>query len=299
MRLKNIRILSVFLILFLLTFCIYTQSVITGEQKDFLWKVQSKTSTVYVLGSIHFLKKDIYPLDKKIENAFDRSNILVVEANINDMNQINVEKLMGGILYPDNDTLENHVSRETYELIKKEMGRFRIPPELINKQKPWILALTLTSLKLIEMGYDPNYGIDMHFLLKAEGKKKISELESLDYQINLFADLSDKEQELFLLYTLKEINLLEQEIDKLVQAWIAGDTKGIEFIMNKDIEEDKNMEAIYEKFLYERNRNMALKIEDFLKTKDTYFVIVGAGHLVGKKGIIEILREKGYPVEQL
>lgn len=62
---------------------------------------------------------------------------------------------------------------------------------------------------------------------------------------------------------------------------------------------DKKMNSIYEKLIYERNRNMVSKIEEFLRTKETYFVVVGAGHLVGKKGIIEMLRGKGYPVEQL
>jgi len=73
----------------------------------------------------------------------------------------------------------------------------------------------------------------------------------------------------------------------------------MESIMMKGAVADKKMNSIYEKLIYERNRNMVSKIEEFLRTKETYFVVVGAGHLVGKKGIIEMLRGKGYPVEQL
>jgi uncharacterized protein YbaP (TraB family) len=170
---------------------------------------------------------------------------------------------------------------------------------MINWQKPWFLALVLESLELLKLGFDPNYGIDKYFISKAEGKKKILELESLDYQIDLLSNLSDKDQELFLIYTLKDLNIMEQELDKLTQAWISGDTKGMETILTRSVSEDKRLSSIFEKLIYERNRKMVSKIEDFLRTKEVYFVIVGAGHLVGNQGIIEILKGKGYLVEQL
>lgn len=298
MRQKSIRLLSIFFILFLFSSFVYTQNAVSQNHKNFLWKVQSKTSAVYLLGSIHFFKKEVYPLDKRIENAFDKSDILVVEANIDDVSHIDLQKLIEGSLYPDNETLKGHVSKATYELVMKEIGELGIPTEFINKEKPWFLALTLTSLELMKLGFDPTYGIDMHFLSKA-GKKKVLELESVDYQINLLSKFSDSDQEMFLLYTLKDLNTMGHQVDELTRAWTYGDTKSMESIMIKGAVADKKMNSIYEKLIYERNRNMVSKIEEFLRTKGTYFVVVGAGHLVGKKGIIEMLRGKGYPVEQL
>jgi hypothetical protein len=288
----------IFSILFFLNSFVYAEDAVFRKQKNFLWKVQSKAGTAYVLGSIHLLKKDIYPLNKKIEDAFDKSNVLVVEANINNIGQIDVQKLIESAFYPENESLEKHVSRETYEIIKKEFGGFGLPLEFINKQKPWFLALTLTSMELVRLGLDPTHGIDVYFLSKAS-KKKILELESLDYQINLFLRFSDEDQELFLLYTLKDLKMLEQEVDKLMHAWTSGDVKGIESIISKSITEDRRMSSIYKKLIYTRNKDMASRIEEFLKTKDTYFVIVGAGHLVGNKGIIEILKRRGYLIKQL
>ncbi len=299
---KTIKIaglLSILFILFLLGPSSYALSAVSQNQKNFLWKVQSKTSTVYVLGSIHFMKKEAYPLNRKIEDAFDKSDVLVVEANINDMGQIDVQKLMESAFYTDSETLEKHVSRETYEVIKKESGELGMPLEFINKQKPWFLALTFTSFELLKLRFDPNYGIDIYFLSKASGKKKIKELENIDYQINLLSEFSDNDQELFLLYTLKDLNILGREVEKMIHTWISGDTKGMESIITKSLTEDRRMALIYEKLIYERNRNMGSRIEEFLRSKETYFVIVGAGHLIGNKGIIEILRRKGYLVEQL
>ena len=299
MKRKATRFLSIFSILILLTLSVIVQEAVAQSKKSFLWKIQSKTNTVYVFGSIHYLKKEVYPLDEKIENAFDKSDILGVEANINDIKKEDIQKLIGSAFYPENETLEKNVSTETYEMVKKELGGLGLLPEVTNKQRPWFLALTLASLETLKLGFDPNYGIDKYFLSKATGKKKILELESFDYQINLFSQLSDKDQELLLLYTLKDIDVLKQELDRLIQAWTSGDTKGVESIVTRSLAEDKRLSPIYEKLIYERNRNMASKIEDYLKTKETYFVIVGAGHLVGNQGIIEILKGKGFLVEQL
>jgi len=181
-------------VLFLsLTFLSLSYSISYAE-KNFLWRVQSKRNTVYVLGSIHLLKKDVYPLSRTIEGAFEKSDVLAVEANVNDISRLDIGKLMESSVYPANDSLEKHVSGNTFNLIKEETARSGLPMELVYNQRPWFLGLTLESLELMKSGYDPNYGIDKYFLSKAEGRKKISELESLDYQINLLAGLNDDEQ---------------------------------------------------------------------------------------------------------
>jgi uncharacterized protein len=293
------RILETFFIFVCLVIPLSLRSAIAENQKNFLWKVRSETTTVYLLGSIHFMKKEEYPLDKKIEDAFEASHVLAVEANVNDVSKIDMKKLLETAIYTGSDTLENHISKETYELLKKEFEGLGLPVLIIDKQKPWILALTLTSLELDRLGYDPAYGIDMHFLLEASGKKKIKELESIDYQISLLSGFSDKDQEAFLLYTLKDLNSLDKEVDNLIRTWKAGDAKGMESLLVKSIQEDQALTDVYEKILYERNRDMVSKIEGFLKTAETYFVIIGAGHLVGDRGIIELLRKKGYLIEQM
>ena len=158
--------------------------------------------------------------------------------------------------------------------------------------------MTLVALESLKLGFDPNLGIDKYFLSKAD-EKKILELESLDYQIDLLSGFSDKDQELFLFYTLKDLKVMEQELGQLTRAWASGDSKAIESILKRSISEDERFAFVFEKLVYERNRSMAAKIETFLRTRETYFVVVGAGHFVGDQGIIEILKRKGYVVEQL
>ena len=299
MKKRTSRCLEILLILFLAGSSALCQETPSRSRKSFLWKIQSRTNTVYVLGSLHFFKKDLYPLNQKIETAFGQSEVLVVEANINDIKKVDIQKIMDRAFYPANDELKNHISPEVYEQVVKETGGLGIPLELLNRQKPWFLAMTLVAIESLKLGFDPNLGIDKYFLSKAEGGKKILELESLDDQLDLLSGFSGKDQELFLLYTLKDLKVMEQELSQLTRAWTSGDTKATESILTRSISENERLSFIMEKLVYERNREMASKMEDFLRTRETYFVVVGAGHLVGDRGIIEILKAKGYLVEQL
>ena len=299
MRKSSFHLLSLFLTGILLGIFAHVPPFASAEQKTFLWKVSSNTTTVYLLGSVHFMKKEIYPLNRKIEEAFEKSDLLVVEANVNDVSKIDVGKLIETAFYTGDDTLEKHVSSETYELVKKEFEGLGFPIWIVSKQKPWFLALSSTSLELMKQGFDPTYGLDMHFLNEASGKKKIKELESIDYQINLLSGFSDSEQEAFLRYTLQEVNSVDKEVDEVVKAWKNGDEKGMEAVARGAFQDNGTLASVYEKLIYKRNRNMASKIEEYLQTGETYFVVVGAAHLVGDKGILELLRMRGYTVTQL
>jgi uncharacterized protein YbaP (TraB family) len=292
------RLLFFFLFLAAIGPWAYIQDALAQNEKSFIWRVGADGSTIHILGSIHFLKKENYPLPPKIEKAFDEADTLVVEANINDESKINPAMIMERAFYPESDTLQAHVSKETFEEIHREAGGLGIPPEQINRCRPWFLAVTISSLEFMKLGYDPRYGIDYYFLAKAANLKRVLELESLDYQIKILSGLSDMEQELFLLYTLKDLKIAGQEFDQLFKAWVSGDSQGMESIMMKYTKEDSRLSSAYQKLVYERNINMAEKIEGYLRTKGNYFVIIGAAHLVGEKGIIEILRGKGYRVVQ-
>lgn len=268
------------------------------KKKHFLWGVQAGSTTVYLLGSIHILKKGFYPLSSEIEDAFRSSSVLAVEANIDDVSAADMKEMIGKAMYPAGDSLGKHLPKATYDLVRKELATYGIPPALVAAQRPWFTALTLASLGLLRAGFDPAYGIDRHFLSEAAGRKKIVELEGVGYQVDLLSGLPDKEQEAFLLDTIKDMHNLVRETDRLVSAWRRGDTGTVISLISKG-EKERGMSPVYEKILYARNRNMADKVEGLLRSGKTSFVVVGAGHLVGEKGIIHILRQRGYQVRQL
>ncbi|MEJ2695884.1 MAG: TraB/GumN family protein [Candidatus Sulfobium sp.] len=269
------------------------------EKKHFMWQVRSESGTAYLLGSVHLMKKYIYPLETSIEEAFGESDVLAVEANINSLNPEEAGEIAEKSLYPPGDSLKKHISGRTYDMVKDEANKTGLPAAIADRQRPWALALTFTSLELMKAGFDPRYGIDRHFLSEAEGRKKIVELESLGYQLDLLAGLSDAEQEMFLIYTLKDVRRLGAATDKMLDAWKSGNGREMASLLSGEGTEDKGLSLFYGRLLYERNRNMAVKIEELLRNGGTCFVVVGAGHLVGKKGIIEILKDRGYRVKQL
>lgn len=266
-------------------------------QKHFLWRVKSSKATVYLLGSIHLMKRESYPLPQVIEDAFAGADTLVVEANVQDAGQMDAMQFLEGTFYTGGDTIRQHVSAETYALLSKEAAALGLPMAAVDPQRPWVIGMTLTSLELMKAGYSPSHGIDMHFLAKA-GPRKITELEGLAFQLRLFSRFSDGEQEAFLLHTLRELRTLQSEADSIVRAWTQGDAASMQRIMSKGLT-DPHMISLYEKLLYERNSGMAAKIEGFLRSGGTCFVVVGAGHLVGSRGIIQLLRQRGYAIEQM
>ena len=269
-----------------------------GKGKVFLWEAKSANNTVYILGSIHLAKPSLYPLDKRIEDAFKRSNTLVVEVNIEAFDPITLQQtFMERGIYSDGTTIKDHLSQKTFKLVSDKLGGSGSLSQM-GIFKPWFLSITLATLELLKLGFDPEYGVDKHFLRKAKGKR-ILELESLEYQLSLFDGFTDKQQDLLLFSTLLDLKIIKKEMGSLIKAWKNGNADKVEEILMRGLDEHPQILPIIEKIFYERNRKMVLKIERYLGTNSTYFVVVGAGHLVGEKGIIQLLKKKGYSLQQL
>ena len=280
--------------------CLLLQLATDADAKSFLWKVTSDTTTVYVLGSIHIAKEELYPLDRAIERAFEESNILVVEIDVEKADSTAAQLLMmQHAAYPPGDSLDRHIADDTYQDAKSKMAEYGLLIEQFHQFKPWFLSMTLTLLELQKLGFDPQFGIDRHFLGAARASKKIIALEDLDDQMSLFDNLPDEQQELFLKSTIIDLAILDEEMDRLNGAWLRGDVSTVEAVLTEGLREHPELEPVYETFFYQRNRDMTSKIEGYLNRSERYFVVVGAGHLVGKEGIIQLLRQKGYRIEQL
>jgi uncharacterized protein YbaP (TraB family) len=121
-RKRSLNLLSLFFVFLLLNVLALSPVDVFAGEKNFLWEVRSGTTTVYVLGSIHFLKQEMYPLDGIIEDAFDNSDILVMEADISDIGNLDVQTLLGRVLYLGDETLEDHISADAYDTVKRKFA---------------------------------------------------------------------------------------------------------------------------------------------------------------------------------
>lgn len=267
---------------------------------SFLWEVKSDQGRVFLMGSIHVARKDLYPLKPAIERAYEQSDDLVVEVDMSDLDPREAQSvLLRRGKYGDGITLDARISAETFEETAERLKRAGLSVEPLLPFKPWFVAMTLGSAEVNRLGFDPEYGIDLHFMQKAKGTKPILALESFEEQIGFLDGFSREDQEAFLLYTMEDLDHLSEEMDRLVSAWLNGDAASIEAVLEADLLDRPALKRVYDRLVVERNRKMLAAIEEYLKTGRTYFVVVGAGHLVGAEGLVRALKEGGYAVRQL
>jgi uncharacterized protein YbaP (TraB family) len=269
-----------------------------AQEKNFLWKIESGNGTVYILGSIHLLKKDSPPLSTLIDAAFDEAKRLVFEIDIVNEGPEKMQQLilqMGVNL--DGKTLEQKVSKETYERAARWAKDLGIDIKMMSPLKPWVAGLTMLVMQLQKLGYDPNLGVDRQLAQRAKhSNKPVAGLETSAFQIGLFDGLPPRLQELMLRQSLAEMEQLGKIVDDMVRAWRSGDVAAAEKFF---LESMKAFPELREKLIDERNRNWLPQIENLLTLGEPSLVVVGAAHLVGKNGVIELLKGRGYKLEQL
>ena len=263
-----------------------------------LWKVTSETGTLYVQGSIHLLKAENYPLAPAIEQAYADSEVLVLEVDMNEMTSPQTQqKIMQKALLPTDETLQGLIGMNTYQKLGQTCTQLDLPPATLNRFKPWFAAVTLTLIKTQKMGFDPQYGLDTYFFNQAMAdSKKVVGLETVDFQIGLFDDLSSSNPDEFIAHALAELDSLEADMARLEQAWVSGDIAALGMLMSKSF---ADYPELYQTFVLDRNLRWIEQLDLFLKKPSTHLVVVGAGHLPGQGGLLELLKEKGYTIEQL
>jgi uncharacterized protein len=268
--------------------------------KCMMWKVSSKTATVYLLGSMHMATPEMFPLPKEMEEAFKKADTLVVEVNLNKVDQAKAMQLaLEKGMYKGNDTLSGSIKPETLQQVKDACGKIGLPEAGLDKFKPWVVGLTLETLQIQNLGFDPTLGVDKHFLDLADKQgKKVEELESADFQINALADFDPKLQEANLVLALAEMKDLKDDMTKLTDAWVAGDANAMNELLTGKEKDHPETKEVTQKLIYDRNGPMAEKVEGYLKGDKTVLVIAGCAHMVGDKGIVKTLENDKFTVEQ-
>lgn len=288
-RRRFILVAAAFLFLFLLN------SISAADQTDkkFLWKLTSSKNTVYLMGSIHLLNKDSYPMPAPFEKAYQECSSLVFETNIDKMDSQETQGLIlkNAILPPD-QSLSRMISKDTYQLLEKRLSSSGVDITQLDRLSPWMWAITLTVLELHKLGFDPQYGLDRHFFNKAKNDgKKIMSLESVEEQLQLFFDLEPDKQDSLLKKTLKELEITKRLYNEMIQAWRSGDTDKLYTIVVKSFEGHPD---ILKKMLLDRNEKWVKEIESLIVQNEKALIVVGAAHLSGPDSMVTLLSKKGY-----
>jgi uncharacterized protein len=266
--------------------------------RAFAWKATGKQGVVYLVGSVHLLSKDFYPLNPALDTAYKDSNLLIEEVDLGEMAQTENQAtlLMRGML-PSSQNLETILSPSTLALLNKHLPDLGPMSDAIKRLKPWLIALTIETVEWTKAGFDPNLGLDKHFYDRAVADKKpVQGFETMAFQVGLFDDMPMDQQDKLLASTLKDVDTEQANMSKLINAWRDGDAATVERIVLADLKADS---TIYKRMLVDRNHAWIPKIEELFARNGRALVIVGAAHLVGPDGLLAQLRAKGYSIEQL
>jgi uncharacterized protein YbaP (TraB family) len=270
----------------------------SAQTRNFLWKASRGQSVVYLVGSVHLLSKDYYPLSPALDAAFKECDLLVEELDLGEMEAVESQmKILARGMLPAGQSLDQVVSPATFALVAERVKGLGLPVEPLKRFKPWALSLTLLGLEWQAAGFDAALGLDKHFYDRAVAdRKQVQGLETIDFQISRFDELTMEEQDRMLASTIRELDAEKASVTALANAWKAGDAATVERIVLQELRKEPRM---YQRLLVDRNRDWMPKIDALFARPGRSFVVVGAAHLVGPDGLLAMLRARGYTVQQL
>jgi uncharacterized protein len=267
-----------------------------GVAKHMLYRAHGpKGATVYLLGSVHLLTPDAATLPAEVDSAFAHAKTVAFEVSLDSMMMRSQELLLRG-RYANGATLRSSLSPATIAKLDTILPEYGLTLDQVNGFKPWVVALVLAQQVMAGAHFQPQLGVDAQLNARAHTTgKPVMGLESVDFQLGLFDSLSPADQEKML---LEERPPAEEakDLTKIKDAWVAGDAAALDSLLNSRMTSAPGLLAT---LLTNRNRSWMPKLEAMLQGSDDVLVVVGAGHLVGKQGVVEMLRAKGYTIEQM
>ncbi len=261
-----------------------------------VWVVESKTARLYLCGTIHLLRAQDYPLPASYEMAYAASQKLVFELPPGADKGAQLAKQMADAgRIRDGRTLFEMVDQATADATRAWARKRGVSMDLMRAFQPWFAALTVAATEYQAAGADPGRGVDVFFEKRAAQDGKPGEgLETVKQQIDLFSTLPEPMQAELLSQTLAEVEALSGQFGAMVAAWRSGDIEALNKLL---FEEAERYPELMNVFLFHRNEAWMSRLEGHLAGKDTVMVLVGAGHLGGERGLIELMRKRGYVVK--
>lgn len=262
-----------------------------------MWEVRGAANTVTILGSIHFLRPSD-PLPAAIIEAYEEAEVVVMELDLDDTDALAMQSLIQKLgIDPQGRSLEILLGADDWRRAQQKAQAIDLDLALVRGFEPWLAAVTVTQLRLQQLGFQSDYGVEQRILQRARGdRKEIRGLETAEEQLSLLDLLSPKAQRTFLMVTLDDAADIGDEVDDIVRAWQAGDTRALE---DEFLEGLRDQPEIYRSIVAERNRNWVQPIVALTRAREDYLVVVGTLHLVGPDSVIRLLAQQGIQPRQL
>ena len=252
-------------------------------------------ATLYLLGSVHLLPQDASALPPQVDTAFEHAKTVSLETSFDSMQMKAAELMMRG-RFSNGATLRSTLSPKALPKVDSLLQSYGLTLDQVNGFKPWFVSMLLSQVAMQRMGFQAQYGVDMQLNARAKAAgKPVLGLESPEFQIGMFDGLSEADQEQMLVDGTSP-SQAAKELATIRDAWAVGNVAVLDSLLNRRLD---SAPGLRNALLTSRNRNWIPKLEQIITGKDDALVVVGAGHLVGKDGVLELLKAKGYTIEQM
>lgn len=254
-----------------------------------LWKVADEDTTIYLFGTVHVLPEGMEWYEGKISQALQSSDKLITEIYISKGNEAAAgAAFMEKGALPAGESLRDLLSEEQKTVYEEAMTKMRLPVSAFDTMEPWLAAVNISMIPLLQAGYSPETGVEKVLEVKA-GDMVRGELESVNFQVDLFDTLPMESQIAFMMEAAGGVDEIVPMLDSMVGEWASGDPEELGKMMNEGFSDPVLAEAL----LYSRNATWAEWIDTRLDTPGTIFIAVGAGHLAGEKSVQDVLALRG------
>ena len=259
----------------------------------FMWRFESGATRLYLVGSIHVLKAALHPLPAEIEAAFREAHHVVVEVDTARTDRATLARALARFaLLADDSRVEQGLQAAQRDHLRDELRQLGIASTDVVRLKPIFLATQLTAARLATFGYLPEYGMEAHFLARL-GDRTLHQLESLEQQLALLTSPAMIDQFEMLVDTLDGMGEIEPTVALMARAWFLGDDDALLRLFEQYTAGSEANRSLLEALIYQRNLTLVEGIQELLEAPGTWFVLVGAGHLPGPRGIVALLEAAG------
>ena len=263
-----------------------------------VWAVRGAHNVVYLAGSIHMLPANDAELPPGFARAYAESSKLVMELDLARFDPMEALAWMTdhGTL-PAGTTLRGVLGEPRYGRVSAAAASLGMPMTGLDSLAPWVVGIEITDLAYEHEGFDPEQGVEEQLVRRAQADRKpTAGLETLPEELGSLSSLSSADQVRMLDQTVGELKDLKSEMGEVTSAWRNGDAARLAALLSIEY---RAFPSLYRPLVTDRNRRWIPQVEELLRSSDNSLVVVGALHLVGEGGLLELLRSKGYTITQL
>jgi uncharacterized protein YbaP (TraB family) len=273
-------------------------AALSAQAASPVWAVRGAHNTVYLAGSLHMLPANDATLPAAFDHAYSDSAKLVMEIDLGKLDALEAMTwMMDHSALPPGSTLRNVLGQQRYDHLSSTAASLGLSMSSFEGQAPWVVGIEITELAYTREGFDPDQGVEEQLVRRAQADgKPTAGLETLPEQLGGLIALSREDQVRMLDETVDELKDLKSETREVMDAWRHGDAAHLSTLLSTEY---NSLPSLYKPLVTDRNLRWMPQVEQLLRSNDNALVVVGALHLVGPGGLLEMLRRKGYRVTQL